>query len=119
MSTGFKSKQTKRSGDRIIFVKPAIAIFDGEPQAEVKTTDLSMTTVGISSPIQGFPKSTCWVRLQIPETYQSNKVFDVKTQVVYSVYSKDIHAFKTGLRFINPQPQLTDLIKKMISEKNK
>lgn len=119
MSTAVQAKQNSRADERIIFVKPAFAIFVGEPQATVKTTDLSVSGVGISSPVQGLPKSTCWVRLKVPESHQTNKIFDVKTQVVYSIYSKDIHAFRTGLRFINPQPLLIDMINKLISEKNK
>lgn len=119
MSTAIQTKNGNRVDDRIIFVKSAFAIFEGEPQATVKTTDLSVSGVGISSPVQGLPKSICWVRLKMPQCHQTNKVFDVKTQVIYSIYSKDIRAFKTGLRFVNPQPLLVDMIKKLITEKNK
>ncbi len=119
MSTAVQTKQNSRTNERIIFVKPAFAIFEGEPQATVKTTDLSVSGVGISSPVQGLPKSTCWVRLKMPESHQTNKIFDVKAQVIYSIYSKEIRAFRTGLRFINPQPRLVEMIEKLISEKNK
>ncbi len=119
MSTAVQVKQNSRTDERIIFVKSALAIFDGEPQTSVKTTDLSVSGVGISSPVQGLPKSICWVRLKMPESHLTNKVFDVKTQVIYSIYSKEIRAFRTGLRFINPQPMLIEMITKLVSEKNK
>ncbi len=117
MNTAVKAKNSSRQSDRIIFCKTAFAIFDGEPQAIVKTTDISVSGVGLSSPVQGLPKTTCWVRLKIPESHHSNKLFDVKTTVIFSVYSKDNHAFRTGLQFQNPPPLLVDMIEQIISNK--
>lgn len=117
MNAAVKTESSRRQDERIIFCKSALAIFDGEPQAIVKTTDISSSGVGITSPVQGLPKSSCWVRLKIPETYQTNKVFDVKTKVVFSVYSKDKLAFRTGLQFVNPPPLLLEMIKQLIRDK--
>lgn len=118
MNAALQAQQSRRQDERIIFCKTALAIFDGEPQAIVSTTDLSVSGVGISSPVQGLPKSTCWVRLKVPDSHHTNKIFDVKTTVVYSIYSKDKRAFRTGLQFVKPQPLLIEMIKSMIAEKN-
>lgn len=117
MNAAVQVTKNQRRDDRVIFCKTALAIFENEPQAIVKTSDISVSGVGISSPVQGLPKSTCWIRLKVPENHHDNKVFDVKTKVMYSVYSKDKQAFKIGLAFINPQPLLVELIKNYIIEK--
>lgn len=118
MNAATQTPTSRRNNERVIFNKTALAIFDGEPQALVKTIDISVSGIGVHSPVQGLPKSTCWVRLKIPVSHHQNKVFDVKTTVIYSVYSKDKHNFKTGLVFVNPPAPLIELIKKIIHSKH-
>lgn len=118
MDNVVEAQRTRRASQRVIFQKEALAIFDGKPQVNVKTFDINATGIGVSSPVHSPTNSSCWLRLKVPTSPESDQVFIIQTKVIYSVYSKDSHAFKTGLMFINPDPALVGLINGIIQRKS-
>lgn len=102
---------TQSEAPRKTLYKNALLTFAGKPAAKVRTTDISYFDVYVVSPVHAKQKTRCKLDLAIPITPEEDEVFQLKCEVISSVYSNSNNGFLVGLSFLSPSANILQRIK--------